>query len=182
MQNPGEEITGEYLKVILGCDFVEYNLYTPDIQGEIDVVGINAKEKIVYICEVATHLVTGLQYVKNKQPENVARFQRKFRKNIEYANNYFEDYDKRFMLWSPVVKNQGPSAKHNQLRDIKEIQESLNSEFGVTIEAIINDEYVKCLQQLRDFAAKETKELKSPILRLMQIEEKLFKHVSKLNM
>ena len=86
------------------------------------------------------------------------------------------------MLWSPVVKNQGPSAKHNQLRDIKEIQESLNSEFGVTIEAIINDEYVKCLQQLRDFAAKETKELKSPILRLMQIEEKLFKHVSKLNM
>ena len=38
MQNPGEEVTGEYLKIILGCDFVEYNLYTPDIQGEIDVV------------------------------------------------------------------------------------------------------------------------------------------------
>lgn len=182
MQNPGEEITGEYLKVILSCDFVEYNLYTPDTQGEIDVVGINAKEKIVYICEVATHLVTGLQYVKNKQPENVARFQRKFRKNIEYANKYFDGYEKRFMLWSPVVKNQGPNAKHNQLRDIKEIQESLNLEFGVNIEAVINDEYVQCLQKLREFAAKETKELKSPILRLMQIEEKLFKHVSKLNM
>ncbi|WP_279147231.1 hypothetical protein [Photobacterium carnosum] len=38
MQNPGEELVGEYLKHILGCDFVEYNLYTPNIQGEIDVV------------------------------------------------------------------------------------------------------------------------------------------------
>ena len=56
MQNPGEEITGEYLKVILGCDFVEYNLYTPDIQGEIDVVGINAKEKIVYISFLPVNL------------------------------------------------------------------------------------------------------------------------------
>jgi hypothetical protein len=73
MQNPGEEIVGEYLKAILNCDFVEYNLHTPDIQGEIDVVGINAENKIVYICEVATHLITGLQYVKNKRPDNIAR-------------------------------------------------------------------------------------------------------------
>jgi len=83
MQNPGEEIIGEYLKIILGCDFVEYNLYTPDIQGEIDVVGINAKEEILYICEVATHLVTGLQYVTKRQPDNVNRFVKKFRKNID---------------------------------------------------------------------------------------------------
>ena len=37
------------------------------------------------------------------------------------------------------------------------------------------------LKQLREYAAKETKELKSPILRLMQIEEKLAKHVAKIN-
>ncbi len=80
MQNPGEEIVGEYLKYFLGCDFVEYNLYTPDVQGEIDVVGINPKNKVVYICEVATHLVTGLQYVKERQPDNVERFTKKFRK------------------------------------------------------------------------------------------------------
>ena len=70
----GEEIVGEYLKYFLGCDFIEYNLYTPDVQGEIDVVGINPKNKIVYICEVATHLVTGLQYVKDCQSDNVNRF------------------------------------------------------------------------------------------------------------
>lgn len=181
MQNPGEEIVGEYLKLFLACDFVEYNLYTPDVQGEIDVVGINPKDKIVYICEVATHLITGLQYVKNQQPENVERFTRKFRKNIQYANKYFEGDEKHFMLWSPIVKNQGPAAKHNQIRDIEEIKENLRLEFGVKLEPIINQDYLNCLIQLRGYAAKETKELKSPILRLMQIEEKLTKHAAKLN-
>ena len=180
MQNPGEEVVGEYLKIIRGCNFIEYNLYTPDIQGEIDVVGINAKEKILYICEVATHLVTGLQYVKNKQPDNVDRFTKKFRKNIEYANKYFTEYEKHFMLWSPIVKNQGPSAKYNQLEDIREIQSILKSEYDVTIEAVINQTYAKRLAQLRSYAAKETKELKSPVLRLMQIEEKLSKHIKRL--
>lgn len=180
MQNPDEEVVGEYLKLFLGCDFVEYNLYTPDVQGEIDVVGINPKDNIVYICEVATHLVTGLQYVKNKQPENVARSTRKFRKNIEYANKYFVGYEKHFMLWSPIVKNQGPAAKNNQLRDIHEIKRNLAAEFDVQLESVINEDYAKCLVQLREYAAKETKELKSPILRLMQIEEKLTKHIDKL--
>lgn len=181
MQNPGEEIVGEYLKHFLNCDFVEYNLYTPDVQGEIDVVGINPKHKIVYICEVATHLVTGLQYVKERHPDNVSRFTKKFRKNIQYANKYFEGYEKHFMLWSPVVKNQGVGAKNNQTRDIEEIQKNLRTEFGVELEPIVNQAYLSCLLQLREYAARETKELKSPILRLMQIEEKLTKHVSKLN-
>ncbi|HDT0712745.1 TPA: hypothetical protein QIC04_002500 [Morganella morganii subsp. morganii] len=181
MQNPGEEVVGEYLKYFLGCDFVEYNLYTPDVQGEIDVVGINPENKVVYICEVATHLVTGLQYVKDCQSDNVNRFTKKFRKNIQYANKYFEGYEKHFMLWSPIVKNQGMGAKNNQMRDIEEIQQNLRTEFGVELEPIINRAYFNCLSQLREYAAKETKELKSPILRLMQIEEKLAKHVSRLN-
>ena len=182
MQNPGEEIAGEYLKIILGCDFVEYNLYTPDVQGEIDVVGINAKEKVVYICEVATPLVTGLMYVSNKKPDNVNRFVKKFRKNIKYANKYFSDYEKHYMLWSPIVKNSGPNAKTNQLKDIKEIQRIFKVESNVDIEPVINHKYKQCLNELRAYAAKETKELKSPIMRLMQIEEKLSKHISRLDM
>lgn len=89
MQNPGEEIVGEYLKYFLGCDFIEYNLYTPDVQGEIDVVGINPKNKIVYICEVATHLVTGLQYVKDCQSDNVNRFTKKIPKKHSICKQVF---------------------------------------------------------------------------------------------
>jgi hypothetical protein len=177
MQNLGEEIVGEYLKTILGCDFVEYNLYTPDVQGEIDVVGINAGKKEVYVCEVATHLITGLQYVKGTKLDNVDRFIKKFRKNAEYANKYFPEYKKRFMLWSPIVKNQGIGAKHNQMNDIKKIQEIIFSEFGYEIEAVTNHKYQECLGELRNYAARETKELRSPVLRMMQIEEKLAKHL-----
>lgn len=180
MQNPGEEIVGEYLKKILKCDFVEYNLYHPDMQGEINVVGINTKEKKLYISEVATHLITGLQYVKNKRPGNVEHFTKKFRKNIGYANKHFSGYEKHFMLWSPIVKNQGVDARYNQLEDIREIQGVLKSEFDVTIDPVINRRYAECLAALRSYVAKETKELKSPVLRLMQIEEKLSKHIERL--
>lgn len=62
MEDPGEHLVGQYLREILKCDFVEYNLQIKETQGEIDVVGINSSEKEVIICEVATHLETGLQY------------------------------------------------------------------------------------------------------------------------
>ncbi len=180
MQNLGEEITGEYLKVVKNCEFIEYNLYTPDVQGEIDVVGIDIKNKKLYVCEVATHLVTGLQYVNNATPDNVNRFLKKFRKNIPYAKKYFPGFEKHFMLWSPIVKNQGINAIHNQLNDVNEIKAILKKEFSYDLELIINHEYNECLKKLREYARKETKELKSPVLRLMQIEEKLSKHLTKL--
>lgn len=181
MENIGETLVGDYLKVILGCDFVEYNLYTPDVQGEIDVVGINAKDKKIYICEVATHLVTGLMYVnpKEKCPDNVGRFVKKFTKNIDYANKYFSEYEKRFMLWSPIIKNQKTGAKFNQTDDITEIKRQMFEKYQVEIEIFSNGEYMECLKKLRHYAGTETKELKSPVLRLFQIEEKLTKHLKR---
>lgn len=180
MQNLGEEIAGEYLKVVKNCEFIEYNLHTPDVQGEIDVVGIDIQNKQLYVCEVATHLVTGLQYVSNATPDNVDRFLKKFRKNIPYAQEYFPDFEKHFMLWSPIVKNQGVNAQHNQLNDVHEIKIRLKEEFSYDLELIINHKYNECLKKLREYAQQETKELKSPVLRLMQIEEKLSKHLTRL--
>ena len=45
--NLGEEITAAYLQYIKGCEFIQKNLYTPDVQGEIDVVGINLRVKAI---------------------------------------------------------------------------------------------------------------------------------------
>ena len=61
MLNVGEQLVSSYLRYIRKCDFIQTNLYTVEAHGEIDVVGINLKEKQVYICEVAIHLTTGLQ-------------------------------------------------------------------------------------------------------------------------
>lgn len=179
MQNIGEQLVGDYLKAVKGCDFIEYNLYTPDIQGEIDVVGIDIRSKKIYICEVALHLITGLQYVKDGQPDNVNRFYKKFSKNIEFAEKHFGDFEKHFMLWSPIVKNSRETAKNNQLKDVMQIKKLIANKYGHTIELIINHEFLSCINALKTYARKETKELKSPVLRLLQIEEKLEGHLKR---
>jgi len=179
MINLGEELVAAYLENIKGCEFIQQNLYTPDVQGEIDVVGIDLKTKSIYVCEVAIHLTTGLRYVKDRQPNNVNKLTEKFSKDIEYANKYFSDYEKHFMLWSPIVKNSKETSKHNQIRDLKEIQQNIHSKYGINLEFIVNERFLNCLNELREFAKRETKELKSPVLRLMQVEEYLKKYTQK---
>jgi Holliday junction resolvase-like predicted endonuclease len=179
MHNTGEAIVGAYLQHIRGCEFVQYNLHTPDVQGEIDVIGINIRERTLYVCEVAIHLITGLQYVKERRPDNVDRLLKKFEKDIEYANKYFSDFTRVFMLWSPIVKNQRDGAKDNQLHDVEEIERRLAQSHGVQLQLVINERFAGYLADLRAYAQNETKELKSPVLRLMQIEEKLKLHLAK---
>lgn len=179
--NLGEEIVAVYLQYIKKCEFIQQNLYTPDVQGEIDVVGIDLETKAIYVCEVAIHLTTGLQYVKNNQSNNVDKLTDKFSKDIEYANKYFPDYDKHFMLWTPIIRIPRSSTKENQARDIEAIKVNIRKKYNVEIDCIINERFLVCLEELRKYAGEETKELKSPVLRLMQIEEYLRKHVSKLS-
>jgi len=179
--NLGEEIVAAYLQYIKGCEFIQQNLYTPDVQGEIDVVGIDLETKTIYVCEVAVHLITGLQYVKNSQPNNINKLTEKFSRDIVYTNKYFPDYSKHFMLWSPIVKLPGDNAKFSQMTDIDMITETIRSKYDVILECIINQNFADCLTQLREYACKETKELKSPVLRFMQIEEYLERHLSKIS-
>lgn len=173
--NLGEEIVAAYLQYIKGCEFIQQNLYTPDVQGEIDVVGIDLESKTIYVCEVAIHLATGLSYV----PDNVAKLTEKFSRDIEYANKYFPDYTKKFMLWSPIVKKARDGAKFNQMTDVEKIKANIHAKYGVILDCIINEKFSARLSELRDYARNETKELKSPVLRLMQIEEFLKKHLGK---
>lgn len=178
--NLGEEIVAAYLQYIKGCEFIQQNLYTTDVQGEIDVVGIDLETKTLYICEVAIHLVTGLQYTKDNQPNNVNKITEKFSRDIEYANKYFPDYTKHFMLWSPIVKMSSEKAKHSQIADIEIIGGNIQTRYGIAVEFIINGAFSDCLAELRDYARKETKEMKSPVLRFMQIEEYLKKNIGKI--
>ena len=179
--NLGEEIVSAYLQYIKGCEFVQQNLYTADVQGEIDVVGIDLETKTLYVCEVAVHLVTGLQYVKDNQPNNVNKLTEKFSRDIEYANKFFPDYNKHFMLWSPIVRTSGDRAKFNQMNDLDEIKENIKKKYDVIIEFIVNEKFATSLTELRNYAKSETKDLKSPVLRLMQVEEYLKKHLGKMS-
>ena len=178
MEDPGEHLVGQYLKYINGCDFVEYNLETKSTQGEIDVVGINSSQRKVYICEVATHLTgVGLLYVKGKRPDNVGRLTAKFRKDIEYGRTNFKDFERIYMLWTPLAKDTGPKAKLNPCKDLREVKEKIMAEFAIDLVIIANKDYMKAVSELRRIAAKTSYAMKSPIMRYMQIEENLIKKV-----
>jgi hypothetical protein len=175
--NIGEEICGEWLRHVKQCEFIQYNLKTPDVQGEVDVIGLNMKSRTVYACEVAIHLITGLQYVKGGQPDNVNRLTAKFRKDIAYLSKAFPDYTRVFMLWSPVVRNQRSGSKHNQLNDIKSIADTFKSECQVEIELIVNRKFKEALEALRTVARDTSKELDSSVMRYLQVEEYLAAHL-----
>ncbi|GFO55959.1 hypothetical protein GMSM_29660 [Geomonas sp. Red276] len=176
--NLGEELVATYLEHIEGCNFIQQNVYTPDVQGEIDVIGIKLDNpKSIYVCEVAVHLTTGLRYVKEKQPNNVNKLFEKFSKDIKYTKKFFPGYDMHFMLWSPIVKSSKEGSKHNQSRDLEELQSMIFKEHEVELECIVNEKFYECMGELRAYAKQKTEELRSPVLRLMQIEEYLKAHI-----
>lgn len=179
MFNIGEEIVAAYLRCIEGCDFVQKNLPTPDEQGEIDVIGINLKKKILYVCEVTIHLVTGMNYTKNSKNNNVPKLIDKFERSIHYANSYFSDYTKRFQFWSPIVKQAKEGSKRNQMKDLEEVKSHFQREREIDIELIINTEFSDRFEKLRNYASQQNKALNSPVLRLLQIEEHLEKFIKK---
>ena len=177
MINVGEQLVSSYLRYIRDCDFTQVNLYTIESQGEIDVVGLNMAEQRVYICEVAIHLTTGLKY---ERPNNVQKLTDKFARNIDYARKYLREYSQHFMLWSPIVKDTKGKPENNQIRHLEEIKANIKERYEIDIECIVNQKFQECLSELRDYAKKETKALQCPVLRLMQIEESLNVHVTKL--
>ena len=99
----GEYVVGAYLKLELGCDFVEYGVRPPlggqEGQSEFDVVGFDFRSSTAYLCEVATH-VCGLNYGGNR--ETVRKINAKHERQRDYAAGYLRNFDHvRFMLWSP---------------------------------------------------------------------------------
>lgn len=171
MENLGERLVGDYLRYIKGCDFVDFNVYTKRTQGEIDVIGVNLTDRKAYICEVVTHLTTGIQYVKNARPDTSERLIKKFLKDIQYGAEAFQDFDVSYMLWSPVVRQSSGKLQYNQFAHLKRVEREVRTLTGITVTMVINHAYVAAIDELRDFAKTETKELKSPVMRFLQIEE-----------
>lgn len=60
------------------------------------------------------------------------------------------------------------------------VGEQLVSSYDVELECIVNEVFHSSLEELRQFAATQTSELKCPLLRLIQIEELLGRHVTKI--
>jgi hypothetical protein len=152
----GEYIVGSYLKMILGCDHVDYNVRPSGgglkSLGELDVIGLNFETDTAYICEVTTH-IRGLLYVSNQ--ETVARIKRKHERQKEYAREQLHRFSNhKFMFWSPVVP----------VGHITSTLAEVNS-----LELVINKSYADCVDQLTKLSAEITHDTGNPFFRTLQI-------------
>lgn len=156
----GEYIVGAYLKIIKECDFVDYNVKPTGggLEGlnELDVVGLDFKNKIAYICEVTTQ-IRGVLYKDNITTVN--KINTKYKKQKEYANKYLSDFPKRyFMFWSPVVP------KGYLTKEFEKID---------GLELVINKKYTQCIDELRLKAKGLTNDVGNQFFRILQILEHL---------
>ena len=156
----GEYVVGAYLKIIKKCDIVDYNVRPPGggLEGlnELDVVGLDFKNKTACLCEVTTH-IRGVLYKDNITTVNKINI--KYERQKEYANKYLSSFPKRyFMFWSPVV----PKGY---------ITEELEKIDGLDL--IINNRYAQRIDELREKAKELTNDVGNPFFRMLQILEHL---------
>ncbi len=157
----GEYIVGAYLKVIEGCDVIDYNARPAGGGvkglGELDVIGMNFKTDTVFICEVTTHL-SGLLYGVGYD-STFKKVESKHKRQVAYAKESLRTFkNKRFMLWSPRVPKGKLTEKLSSLKNL---------------ELIINEEYTAKIDQLRAVAKKTTNDMGNPFFRTLQILEHL---------
>lgn len=154
----GEYIVGAYLKLKLGCDFVDYNVRPPGggLKGleELDVLGLDLKNNVAFLCEVTTH-IRGVLYKDNKT--TIERIRKKYKHQQDYASEYLTKFDKiRYMFWSPVVP------KGYLTENLARIE---------GLELVINANYKKCIEELRELARYTTHDTRNPFFRMLQILE-----------
>lgn len=157
----GEFIVGAHLKLVQGCDFVDYNVRFPGggLKGleELDVIGLDTDGGKAYVCEVATH-IGGLVYARTYD-DSIARVQMKAARQLEYAEKHLKQFDNITLeFWSPRVPKGRLSAAI----------ESIDS-----LVPVINEEYTRRVEKLRALAKKTKHDTRNPFFRMLQILEHL---------
>lgn len=156
----GELAVGAYLKLCMGCSFVDYNVRPPGggLQGlsELDVIGLDPDTGRAFLCEVTTH-IRGLLYRSNS--ETVTRLRKKHARQLNYACTHLKAFpDVAFMFWSPRVP-------------VGYITEGLEKIQGLKL--IINEEYAHRIAELRRLARTTTSDAGNDFFRVLQILEHL---------
>ncbi|MGE4352037.1 MAG: hypothetical protein AB7E52_07615 [Bdellovibrionales bacterium] len=157
----GEYIVGAYLKLVLGCDVVDYNVRIPGGKleglGELDVVGYNFELGHAFICEVATHIL-GLDY--GGYDETLDRIRRKHERQKIYAERFLKGRfnEIRFMFWSPNVP-------------VGKLTTGLAAIEGMDL--ILNAAYKKAVGELKTQAQTTSHDTGNPFFRALQILQHL---------
>lgn len=161
--DPGESLVGAYLRHVEHCPIVLYNSFFAGQQGEVDVVAVKPGEKknprIVYLCEVTTH-------IRGMSAKTVGKVPAKLERLLQFAQLTFPGEDHRFQWWSPYVRQGAATRRFDALKAEWE-QKQLSLEF------VINDEYTRRISQLIDSARANTATTNEPAYRMLQMLTRL---------
>ena len=133
----GELVVGAYLKEVLGCDFVDYNVRPPGggrtAQFEFDILGLHFRDGTAILCEVATHL-NGLNYGGKTNQDTLNKIARKHQRQRDYASTHLGNFRRhRFMLWSPRVP---VGFLTDRLAQIAGLELMINVDYGCAVDAL----------------------------------------------
>jgi hypothetical protein len=160
MADVGESLVGSYLRYIVGCDVVAYNVHTPAEQGELDVIGIQtAVPRTVWLCEVVTHL-HGTLYAGG-YAGTVAKIRDKIGRARNFASTTFSGDVHRYEIWSPIVPR-GVATQFDELAAEFSTQE-------LDVQFVINQRYTERIDELVAHASGSLKATNEPAYRLLQI-------------
>ena len=178
---PGEQLVGAYLRVIEQCDLVTYNQRSmkQGDQMELDVLGVKSTPdgQHIFACEVVTHLDGQLysgtpssddwaDYGNASYQYSLERISEKFERIVGYLDVVFDDLSlAEIHLWSPYV------SEGYQTDGLAEVVERTESEHGISVQLVINDDYTDRIDTLRDAARSSSKDYSETGFRYLQILE-----------
>ncbi len=157
----GESLVGAYLRYVENCEFVLFNTYLPEGQGEVDVIGIRLGKprRNIYFAEVTTH-IEGMSYGGNRA--TVDKVRSKLLRAQAFAEDRFPDDNHHFAIWSPRVPRGAVTAAF----------EAMAEEFtsrGKRLDFVMNEGYGDHIQQLINHARVNSRATSDPAFRLLQI-------------
>lgn len=90
---------------------------------------------------------------------------------------------RNFAYWGaliclPIVKRRS-NPVYDQMGHLEQVSKVIEGRYGVKLDLVVNRRFQDCLEELRDLAAVAGAELKSLVMRLLQIEEQLERHLAK---
>lgn len=173
-----EEFVGEYLRIIKECDFIKYNekftVKTEDSHkqkgmSEVDVIGINLKDRKIFVCEVSAQM--GGIYGNYPEKLNCGNPNNKFAKNQRYIEEHFKDFKIKHMFWCPILteKQKEKFTLPDKDLDGKELK----------VELIAGQDFLKKVDELAARLETCKKDYASPVIRFLQVLAHLAKNREK---
>ena len=157
----GEYVVGAYMKLILNCDVVDYNVRDRSgtklqALGELDVIGLRFNDRAAYICEATTH-IRGIQYGTSEV--TIKKICDKHERQKDYAKKNLKDFTQHhFMLWSPRVTSKKVLAGLSKVK---------------SLELIINEVYTAKVDELVAYAKNNAGDTNNPFMRSLQLLQAL---------